>query len=199
MKGREEKGKNLGLIGVGNLGASILRGLLAADRDNVEKIFIYDERVEQTRDFEGIPEIEVCEGNEEVAKNSEVLILAVKPDDVRGVVELIAPLMNERKLLISVAAGVPTRVIEAYLGVTRKVIRVMPNIGARVGESVTALCRGTYADGEDEEVAKWILSAIGVVHIVKERDMDVITGLSGSGTNVIFSDSIIKLKIFPRK
>ncbi|HDN68053.1 MAG TPA: pyrroline-5-carboxylate reductase, partial [Methanomicrobia archaeon] len=61
------------------------------------------------------------------------------------------------------------------------VVRVMPNVGARVREAVSAVCRGKYATEEDEELAKWIFSAVGTVHSVKESELDVVTGLSGSG------------------
>ncbi len=189
----KEKGKTkrkrekIGIIGVGNIGASILRGLLTAEPTS--KIFITDAENEKRRFFEADlgtdSRVVVCETNEEVAKNAEVTILAVKPNDVSVVVKEIAPFMNEDKILISVAAGVPTAAIEGFLEEAKargmKVIRVMPNIGARVREAVCAICKGKYADEADEEIAKEILSAIGTVHSVNEGDMDVITGLSGSG------------------
>lgn len=183
----KRKRKKIGIIGVGNIGASILRGLLAAEPTS--KIFITDAEKEKRRFFEAElgtdSRVVVCKTNEEVAENAEVTILAVKPNDVSGVVKEIAPFMNEDKILISVAAGVPTAAIEEYLGEAKargmKVIRVMPNIGARVREAVCAICKGKYADEADEEIGKEILSAIGTVHSVNEGDMDVITGLSGSG------------------
>lgn len=183
----KRKREKIGIIGVGNIGASILRGLLTAEPTS--KIFITDVEKEKRRFFEADlgtdSGVVVCETNEEVAENAEVTILAVKPNDVSVVVKEIAPFMNEDKILISVAAGVPTAAIEGYLGEAeaggRKVIRVMPNIGARVREAVCAICKGKYADEADEEIAKEILSAIGNVHSVNEGDMDVITGLSGSG------------------
>ncbi len=184
MNERTVKGKRIGIIGVGNIGASILRGLLAADGGGVSgKIFIHDVKKENLESFEGGREsrVAVCESNEEVAKKSDAIILAVKPTDVHGVVEEIAPFINGGKMVVSVAAGVPTSAIERDLGEGKKVIRVMPNIGARVGESVTAMCRGTYAGEEDEVLAKELLGAVGAVYSVKERDIDVITGLSGSG------------------
>ncbi|MHC1623593.1 MAG: pyrroline-5-carboxylate reductase [Candidatus Methanospirareceae archaeon] len=178
------KGKKIGIIGVGNIGTSILRGLLAADSSRPgEKIFISDIKKENLGSFEGGrgSRVVVCKSNEEVAEKSDVIILAVKPNNVRGVVEEIAPFITGSKMVVSVAAGVPTSAIEFDLGEGKKVIRVMPNIGARVGESVTAMCRGAYAGEEDEALAKDILSTIGDVYSVKERDIDVITGLSGSG------------------
>lgn len=186
MKAENVAGKRIGLIGVGNIGASILRGLLAADSDaRMERFYIYDAKEEAVRHFESDPgyktRVEVCENSAEVAKNSEIIIMAVKPNVVKAVVEEIAPFVTEDKILISVAAGVLTETIERYLGEEKKLIRVMPNVGVRVGESVSAICRGKYAGAEDEDRAKAILSVIGSVYSVSENDIDVITGLSGSG------------------
>lgn len=193
------KKKKIGIIGIGNMGASILRGLLLLSADNArcwlnEEIFVSDidtkRKWEELRYFDGeggrgsrvaVAAVCVCESNTEVAEKSDVIILAVKPNDLRGVVREIAPLITGTKIIVSVAAGVPTSMIESELGEGRKVIRVMPNIGARVGESVTALYAGKYAGEEDESVAKEIFSSIGTVYRVKESDIDVITGLSGSG------------------
>jgi len=184
MNEKTVKRKRIGIIGVGNIGASILQGLLAADSGRLdEKILISDIKKETLGSFEREQEsrVVVCESNGEVAEKSDVIIMAGKPNDVQGVVGEIAPFINGGKILVSVAAGVPTRAIESDLGEGKKVIRVMPNIGALVGESVTAMCRGTYAGEEDEAIAKEILGAIGDVYSVKEGDIDVITGLSGSG------------------
>lgn len=184
MNEKTAKRKKIGIIGVGNIGASILRGLLAADSGRLSgEILICDIKIEKLRSFESNAEsrVVVCERNGEVAEKSDVIILAVKPNDVRGVVGEIAPFINGGKIVVSVAAGVPTRAIESYLGEGKKVIRVMPNIGALVGESVTAMCRGEYAGEEDEAIAKDILGEIGEIYSVKESDIDIITGLSGSG------------------
>ena len=178
MKSARAKGKKIGIIGIGNIGTAILRGLLATVDD--ARFLISDLRRESLNAFAGESRVEICDSNEELAKKADILILAVKPRDVRMVLEPIAPLMTD-KLLISVAAGVSTAELERYLGEGKRVIRVMPNIGARVGESVSALCRGSNAVDADEELADVILSAIGSVYHINEHDMDIITGLSGSG------------------
>ena len=200
--------KRIGIVGVGNIGASILRGLLAAAEPGAAeegaRIFLSDVDKERLGFFSS-SRVVVCESNAEVAEKSEVVILAVKPNDVRKVVEEISPFLSGgQKVLISVAAGVPTSAVENWFaevgvgvgveaeagveagvegreGARVKVVRVMPNVGARVREAVSAVCRGKYATEEDEELAKWIFSAVGTVHSVKESELDVVTGLSGSG------------------
>jgi pyrroline-5-carboxylate reductase len=186
MSERAVEVKKIGIIGVGNIGSSILRGLLAADGSKQsERIFISDIKKETlgSFSFEGraLSRVSICESNGEVAEQSDVILLAVKPNDVPGVVDEIAPFITGSKMVVSVAAGVPTSAIERDLGEGKKVIRVMPNIGALVGESVTAICKGKYAVDEDEALAEKILGEIGTVYCVKESDLDVITGLSGSG------------------
>ena len=186
MSERAGKGEKIGIIGAGNIGSSILRGLLAADDGRQSgRFFITDIKKEILGSFsfggETLSRVSVCESNGELAEQSDVIILAVKPNDVPVVVEEIAPFITGRKIIVSVAAGIPTSVIERDLGEGKKVIRVMPNIGALVGESVTAICKGKYALDEDEALAKEILGEIGTVYCVDERDIDIITGLSGSG------------------
>ncbi len=183
MTGVSVKGKKIGIIGVGNIGASILRGLLATEQMSGPVLFISDVRSERLESFasEFKPRVLVCASNTELAERSDVLLLAVKPQDVPVVLEGLAPVLGTEKLLISVAAGVSTHSMERVLGEGKRVIRVMPNIAALIGESVTALARGAYADTEDEAVAKAVLGAIGAVYTVKEHDVDIVTGLSGSG------------------
>jgi pyrroline-5-carboxylate reductase len=185
MSGKAVAGKNIGIIGVGNIGSAILRGLLHARR--VGQICIYDIKRENLGPYTGesLPDSDsrvlLCASNTEVAERSDIIIVAVKPGEVYGVLEEIAPIITDEKVVVSVAAGIPTTVLERALGASKKVIRVMPNIGALVGASVTAVCRGTAADDEAEAGAKEIFEAIGTVYSVKERDLDAVTGLSGSG------------------
>lgn len=185
MSGKAVAGKNIGIIGVGNIGSALLRGLLHARR--VGQICLYDIKPENLGPYTGesLPDADqrllLCASNTEVAERSEILIVAVKPGVVTGVLEEIAPVITAEHVVVSVAAGIPTAVLERALGAGKKVIRAMPNIGALVGSSVTALCRGTAADDKAEASAREIFEAIGTVYSMKERDLDAVTGLSGSG------------------
>ncbi len=185
MSDKAVAGKNVGIIGVGNIGSAVLRGLLHTRR--VGQICIYDIKRENLAPYTGesLPESDarvlLCASNREVAERSDIIIVAVKPGDVYGVLEEIAPVVTAEDVVVSLAAGIPTAVLERALGPSKKVIRVMPNIGALLGASVTALCRGTAADDEAEASATAIFESIGTVYSLKERDLDAVTGLSSSG------------------
>ena len=189
--------KKIGIIGVGNMGSAILRGLLKAKKAG--KIFISDAREERLREFQGKENVVACKSNAEVVRNADVIILAVKPSDVTAVASEVKNDFDESKILISVAAGISTKTLETYFGSDAssqqttaraeaeraerrvRVVRVMPNIAALVGSAFSAVCRGSFASQEDEEIAKEIMSAVGEAFSVKESEMDAITGLSGSG------------------
>src|SRR5262249_9146467 len=117
--------------------------------------------------------------NRDVAKASEVLILAVKPDQVSGLLSEIRDDITEKNLLISIAAGVTLAKLEATLGTDARVIRVMPNTPALVGASATGFALGKSATAADAETAKKLFSAVGVAFQVKESLLDAVTGLSG--------------------
>ena len=115
-----------------------------------------------------------------------VLVLAVKPDQVAGVLTEIRPHLAERHLVISIAAGVPLANLEALLPAGARVIRVMPNTPALVGASASAFALGASATREDAALTERLFSAVGVVFEVREKLLDAVTGLSGSGPAYVY-------------
>lgn len=174
----------VGIIGVGNIGEALLRGVLRARVFSPEDLLISDIDVAKVEKIKNELGVVVCRSNDELASRADVIVIAVKPHDVANVLRDIAA-AAEGKTIISVAAGVSTASIEAALkggGVeTPRVVRVMPNIACVVGAAASVVCKGAYADERDENVAKQIFGAVGSVLTADEKDMDVITGLSGSG------------------
>ncbi len=116
-----------------------------------------------------------------MVKSAAVLVLAVKPDQVGGVLAGIRDFVTDKHCLISIAAGVPLARLEAGLAAGARLIRVMPNTPALVGASATAFALGKAARPEDGELARQLFSAVGVAFQVKESLLDAVTGLSGSG------------------
>lgn len=119
--------------------------------------------------------------NRAAARHADVILLCVKPQTVGRVLDEIKPELGDKKLLISIAASVPTDYIERRLGAKVPVIRAMPNTPSMVGAGITALSRGQFATQKHIETAEKLFGAVGRTVVVDEKHMDAITGLSASG------------------
>ena len=122
----------------------------------------------------------------DLVKKSDVIILAVKPQDFDELLKEIKDYAKE-KLVISIAAGIPTAYIEKYLG-KAKVVRVMPNIGAKIGEAESSLCKGKNAKEKDLDFARELFDYLGKTWIVEEEMINAATAISGSGPAYIYYD-----------
>lgn len=172
--------KHIGLIGGGAMGEAILKGILTGGGDK-NALLVSDfhrERLEVLNNNYGIA---VTTDNQEVVEKSDVIILAVKPQNLKEAMESFAPLFNDRKLLISILAGVTTVRLEELLPKNSKVIRVMPNTPALVGAGTSVLALGTCAGEEDLHTALGIFGGLGTVSVLPEKLLNAVTGLSGSG------------------
>jgi len=113
-------------------------------------------------------------------------LLCVKPQTVAHVVDEIRSELNDKKLLVSIAASVPTDYIERRLGAKVPVIRAMPNTPSMVGEGITAIAKGKYATEKDVATTQRLFDAVGRTVVADEKNMDAITGLSASGPAFIY-------------
>lgn len=172
------QGVRLGCIGAGSMGGALLRGLLAADRVKPAELVFYDPDPGRRQELEKLG-VEAALDNAEVM-HSPVVVLAVKPQVLRGVLEEIQDHARPWQLVISVAAGVPLAVLEEILHSSR-VIRAMPNTPLLVQAGMTALSPGSRATSEDLELALDLFRAVGRAEIVEESLLDAVTALSGSG------------------
>jgi pyrroline-5-carboxylate reductase len=120
------------------------------------------------------------------ARRSRVLLLAVKPQDIGALLEVLAPHVTADHLVVSVAAGVPTARIEAALPSGTPVVRVMPNTPALVDEGMSVLSAGTHATEAHLDEAEALLAPVGRVRRVPEGQQDAVTALSGSGPAYFF-------------
>lgn len=177
----------LGLIGCGKMGGALLRGVEKALGKTTLHIALSDvvpAAVEALRkdlksaSFAGTPQ--------EVATESDVVILAVKPADMKALCEALSRVKGHR-LYVSIAAGIKVADLEAWLGSKQRVIRSMPNTPALVGVGAAAFTRGSKATDGDADTAKTILGAVGTVDEVSEKLLDAVTGLSGSGPAYVYT------------
>lgn len=154
------------------MGSSIA-GELKADY----RVYVFDK---DNAKFDNIPAgIQTASGIADLVNNAGVVMLAIKPQDFDVVLNEIKPLIKD-KLVISIAAGISMQHIENSLGIVR-VIRAMPNIAAKIGESITCLAKGRYATEEDCDFAQDLFLYLGETIVIEERLMNAATAISGSG------------------
>mgnify|MGYP005848985215 CR=1 FL=1 len=175
------QGRRIGFIGAGNMAEALVRGLLQAGLFRPQDISASDIKEERLRLFKEGFGVQTFEDNAEVAKRAEILLLAVKPQDMGSVLKGLAPFIDETKILISIAAGVPIAFIDEKLAKKARIIRVMPNTPALMLEGSAGLAKGEHATKEDLEIALKIFQAVGRAVVVEEKLLDAVTGLSGSG------------------
>src|SRR5712692_4196477 len=174
------KGKKVGFLGAGNMGEAMIKGLLQAGLVPAASIGATDVRRERLEQIATQYGIRSAKSNPALVAESDVVILAVKPQIMASVLHEIAGSVDG-KLLISIAAGLPTRMLRAQLGRPARLIRVMPNTPALVLEGVTAIARADGLEAGDLETAQELFGAVGRVVVLEEDALDAVTGLSGSG------------------
>lgn len=129
--------------------------------------------------------VAVLDHNDQVVEDSDVVVLSVKPQVVKGVVLELKPKLSEKQLLVSVVAGVKLKDLQEWSGNDR-FIRVMPNTPAAVGKAASVMSLGTAATEDDAELISKLFGAIGKIWKADEKLFDAITGLSGSGPAYMF-------------
>ena len=168
------------------MGSALIRGVASGEDRAGAKIRFFDSDSEKRRDLCGKPGIECAPNSSELAEWADIIVLAVKPGDVKGVLGEIREKLVPSKMILSVAAGVDTRTIEKTAAVNIPVVRAMPNTPAVVGLGAIALCAGRYADEEHLKRAETCLAPAGEVLRVEEEMMDTATAVSGSGPAYLF-------------
>jgi pyrroline-5-carboxylate reductase len=175
------KGKRLGFVGCGNMGEALVKGLVEANVVKADMMMAADSRADRLADLDRRYGIRVAKDNVELVRESDVVVLAVKPQIMTPVLKEISSSLSRRQLVISVAAGVATATIHGAVGKDIRLIRVMPNTPALVLEGATAIAKAKGLEAGDLETAEEIFGAVGKVVVLDEELMDAVTGLSGSG------------------
>ncbi len=175
------KGKRVGFLGSGNMGEALIRGMLQSGLVPAGAIAASDAQRDRLAHIAGQYGIRGVASNVDLVRESDVIVLAVKPQIMGAVIGEVAPEVDAQKLLISIAAGVATGTIRAQLGRPVRLIRVMPNTPALVLEGVTAIARAEGLAAGDLEAAQELFGAVGKAVLLDEDSLDAVTGLSGSG------------------
>jgi pyrroline-5-carboxylate reductase len=176
----------VGFLGAGKMATALAKGFVKAGLITDKQIMASDVSERARSAFAKEIGCKVTASNSDVANFAEVLILAVKPDQVLGVLADIRMEFTSKHLLISIAAGVTLTKMEAALNDGARVIRVMPNTPALVGASASAFAPGKNSTDADAAQTLKLLSAVGLAFQVKESLLDAVTGLSGSGPAYVY-------------
>jgi len=178
--------ETLGFIGTGNMATALIKGLIksgAYERNNLLAADKIEASLKKAGEEFGI---RCCTSNLELVSESAVILLSVKPQNMREVLEEIKGSIKKDHLIISIAAGIPLKMIREIVGIDLPMIRVMPNTPALIQEGASALASGPLAGEKEMAVARKIFSAVGITVKVEEKMMDAVTALSGSGPGYVF-------------
>jgi len=177
--------KTLGIIGGGVMGEALLSRILKSDTFSPQQIFVSDPQEARRDQLKETYDIRVTADNGSVVAQSDIVLLAVKPQVFERVVNALpAPPIPSSQLILSILAGTPLSRLEAAFP-EQPVVRAMPNTPATVGLGMTAIAPGHHASSEHMQQASTIFQAVGEVVEVPEYQMDAVTGLSGSGPGYV--------------
>ena len=178
--------RSIAVIGAGNIGTSLLRGILKAKLASSERIIASGTHLEKLESIASAWKVKYTLDNVEAATTADVILLCVKPYTIGKVLDQIKSALGKNQLLISIAAGVTIDSIQRRIKRNNPIVRAMPNIASTVDEGATAISFGRYATEEHQRIAVSIFEAVGEVVIVEEDQLDAVTGLSGSGPAYIY-------------
>jgi pyrroline-5-carboxylate reductase len=172
------------ILGAGVMGETLASGLIRAGRDTKD-LLLTERRPERAAELREKYGVEVV-SNLEAAKRAETLVVVVKPQDMTQLLEEVAGEVRAGQLVISLAAGVTTALIESRLAEGVAVVRVMPNTPALVDEGMAAIAPGSHCDDDHLNEAEQLLRSVGRVVHVPEYQLDAVTAISGSGPAYLF-------------
>jgi pyrroline-5-carboxylate reductase len=175
------KTKHLGFLGAGNMAGALIKGLLHGNVLPAAQIAASDVKAERLDRLSKQHGIRTMTDNHALVRESDVLVLAVKPQVIDRVLTEIGADVRPDQLLVSVAAGVPIEALESRLPAGSRVVRAMPNTPATVQAGATAISGGAHAREDDLRIARELFEAVGRVVVLEEAQLDAVTGLSGSG------------------
>ena len=176
----------IGFLGCGRMATAIAQGLVNARYVGANQITGSDPSAVMRESFTKATGTPVVADNLTVLKQSDVVVLAVKPQHMEPLLKEIAAGVEATHLIVSVAAGVSLATMSGTLGSNVRLIRVMPNTPCLVGAGATAFARGAKATADDASLVTELFSTIGIALEVPESLLDAVTGLSGSGPAYVF-------------
>lgn len=183
---------NIAILGLGSMGRAILSGLLAPETELDVQLSVTNNSVASAAEWEGVAAVTAlaveadADANRQAVVGARVVIGAVKPWQILGLLDEIAPTLEPGTIFVSVAAGIPIAAMQARLPEHVSVLRAMPNTPAVVGRGVTGLSAGARASSDDIDLVRSLFEAVGNVVVVDENQIDALSAVSGSGPAYVF-------------
>lgn len=179
--------EKIAFMGAGELAESLLKGFLDKNFISADHVWMNNHsNKERLAQLEHEFHVHTTQNKELALKNADIVIFAFRPADTKDAVEEMKTFLHPDQLIISLMVGVPTAFIQSASGIDLAVVRAMPNTSASIGLSATGIAAGASVSGAQLELAKKLFETVGTVTIVKESEIDVIAGLSGSGPAYLY-------------
>ncbi|TCN25984.1 pyrroline-5-carboxylate reductase [Mesobacillus foraminis] len=176
------KTKKIAFLGAGSMAEAMIAGIVDSGLISPSQVIVTNksnsQRLDELKRKYGIKGLH---RNDIPFDEMDLIILAMKPKDAENVLTSLKHELNQDHLILSVLAGISTSFMENHLPSGQQVIRVMPNTSSMIGESATAMSPGTHTTQNNTKLAKELLECIGKVFMITEDQMDIFTGLAGSG------------------
>jgi pyrroline-5-carboxylate reductase len=177
--------KRIAVLGAGKIGGILLRAFLEQKLVQPKRVCATVRHADKARALASQLGITVSTDNRAAVRDADIIVLAVKPQVVKEILDEIKPEMNPDKLIVSVVASVSTQLMEKQLGMDVPIIRAMPNTPCAIGCGMTGLAKGSRASSAHLAIAQAMFEAVGRVVVVDEKLIDAVTGLSASGSVLI--------------
>ncbi|HZJ57777.1 MAG TPA: pyrroline-5-carboxylate reductase [Clostridia bacterium] len=177
---------NLGVIGAGNMASSIVKGVVKNKLFDPKQIFVFDILSHQLTKLADETSVSAAKDNIDLLEKCSVVIIAVKPEALDALLDEISDVITPNHVLISIAAGISTEYIKDGIGNKCRVVRVMPNTPAMVGEGMSAICNNHGLDHEELEAISTIFSSLGRIEFVDETLINGVTAISGSSPAYVY-------------
>ncbi|MFX1398971.1 MAG: pyrroline-5-carboxylate reductase [Promethearchaeota archaeon] len=178
--------KQIGIVGIGNMGTALVKGILSSKIEMAENFVIYDTNhallAKRSKEFK----IDFAQDNRKLVQDSKYILIAVKPQVIDAVLKEIGDVVDEDQIIISIVGGITIEHIKKYIKKKVSIVRVMPNTPALVGAGASVISHDGTIKQEDLTYVTNIFAAVGITIEMEEKYLDAVTGLSGSGPAYIF-------------
>lgn len=176
----------LGFVGTGNMGSAVIKSIVKANFLPADKIAMFDvdkNKLEQLKQETGVDYIETVQG---LAEWADIIVLAVKPNILKTVLNDLKPIIDDSKVIVSFAVGIPISFYEDILGSDKKIVRTMPNTPAMVGEGMTLISQNSNVSELELAIVKKMFDCTGRSEYLSEKLMSEVTALTGSSPAYVF-------------